>query len=145
MHKSWRKIAAACFLPWMAATVLAGDAGKAAYVPAPKEQRDAQVGLMPKPDYPVQFRRMHYEAHMGLRIYVAENGRVDRVETAGYEGDRPLVDHASAFVQRNWRFRPFSVRGKPAAVVFVVPISFLLDNSRLRKNTDIIASIYANE
>jgi hypothetical protein len=62
-----------------------------------------------------------------------------------------VVDHAIGFIRRHWRFRPFIVQGKPAAVTFVVPISFTLDNGRLRKrsdrppSTDIMSSFFSKE
>jgi outer membrane biosynthesis protein TonB len=137
MRRHWIWLGALVVLLTVCRLAAAKDPTPSGYVPAPKDQSKAQLAAMPKPDYPTEYRRRGYEAHMGLRIFVSADGRIDRVESTGFRGDWIIVDHAIAYIRQNWRFRPFSVRGKAAAVVFVVPISFELQNGKLRNSNPV--------
>ena len=58
-----------------------------------------------------------------VRVTVAADGSVDRLELAESSGNRYL-DRAALETVRRWRFQPATRGGQPTAADVVVPITF---------------------
>ena len=58
-----------------------------------------------------------------VRVTVAADGSVDRLELAEGSGNRYL-DRAAMEAVRRWRFQPATRNGQPISADVVVPISF---------------------
>lgn len=82
----------------------------------------------PPPRYPQQALRMGVGGTVRVRVTVAADGSVDRLELA--EGsDNRYLDRAALEAVRRWRFQPATRGGQPTAAEVVVPITFNLGNN----------------
>jgi periplasmic protein TonB len=94
-----------------------------AYVPA-----DSNAAYLnnPKPEYPPQALRQHWQGSVLLRVYVGEDGHTLQVllqHSSGHE----LLDESALDAVKNWRFVP-AKRGDAAEASWVsVPIVFKLE------------------
>lgn len=79
----------------------------------------------PAPRYPQQALRMGVGGTVRVRVTVAADGSVDRLELAEGSGNRYL-DRAALEAVRRWRFQPATRGGQPTAAEVVVPITFNL-------------------
>lgn len=80
----------------------------------------------PAPRYPQEALRMGVDGTVRVRVTVAADGSVDRLELAEGSGNRYL-DRAALEAVRRWRFLPATRGGQPTAAEVVVPIAFDLD------------------
>lgn len=86
----------------------------------------AEYGMNPAPSYPESARRREQQGTVTLRVQVAADGSVTRVEVAESSGYPALDDAAVQSVRTRWRFVP-ARRGGVAYESFVlVPIRFAL-------------------
>ena len=60
---------------------------------------------------------------MRIRVTVAVDGSVERLELADGSGNRDL-DRAALETVRRWRFQPATRNGRPVSAEVVVPIVF---------------------
>jgi protein TonB len=79
----------------------------------------------PAPRYPQEALRMGAGGTVRVRVTVAADGSVDRLELAEGSGNRYL-DRAALEAVRRWRFQPATRGGQPTAAEVVVPITFNL-------------------
>ncbi|WP_240126261.1 energy transducer TonB [Thermomonas alba] len=77
----------------------------------------------PPPRYPQEALRMNIGGTVKVRVTVAPDGRVDRLELAESSGNRDL-DRAALEAVRRWTFRPALGNGQPVQAEVVVPIQF---------------------
>jgi periplasmic protein TonB len=77
------------------------------------------------PIYPPDALRRGEQGVVVLRVAVAADGTVDRVEIEHSSGSSRL-DRAARDAVRQWRFRPPLVGGVPAAATGLVPVVFRL-------------------
>jgi protein TonB len=77
----------------------------------------------PAPRYPREALRMGAGGTVRVRVTVAADGSVDRLELAESSGNRYL-DRAALETVRRWRFQPATRGGQPTAADVVVPITF---------------------
>ena len=60
---------------------------------------------------------------MRVRVTVATDGSVDRLEVAESSGNRHL-DRAAMEAVRRWRFSPAMRNGQPVSAQVVIPVDF---------------------
>lgn len=77
----------------------------------------------PAPRYPREALRRNVGGTVRVRVTVAIDGSVDRLELAESSGDRYL-DRAAMEAVRRWRFQPAVREGRAIVADVVVPISF---------------------
>lgn len=86
--------------------------------------RDTPVPIsQPPPRYPQEALRRNAGGTVRVRVTVAIDGSVDRLEVAEGSGNRYL-DRAAMEAVRRWRFQPALRDGQPVVADVVVPISF---------------------
>lgn len=78
------------------------------------------------PAYPEVARRLRQHGTVLLRMYIAPDGAVTRVETLRSSGVAVLDSAAIAALAR-WRFLPAEENGQPVASTRDQPVSFVLD------------------
>ena len=77
----------------------------------------------PAPRYPPEALRRNAAGTVRVRVTVATDGSVDRLDVAESSGNRYL-DRAAMEAVRRWRFQPAVREGQPAVADVVVPIVF---------------------
>ena len=77
------------------------------------------------PTYPLRARRLGWEGTVLLRVFVAEDGRVTKVEVVKPSG-RQILDAAAVNAVRRWRGTPATRDGKPVASSWKIPFEFRL-------------------
>jgi TonB family protein len=88
------------------------------------KQPPSFVGNAP-PHYPDTARRQGWEGEVLLRLFIAADGAVQRVEIArssGYE----VLDGAAVTAVRRWRGSPAMQSGRPIETVELLPVRFKL-------------------
>jgi periplasmic protein TonB len=86
--------------------------------------RDTPVPIsQPAPRYPNEALRHNDGGTVRVRVTVATDGSVDRLEVAESSGNRYL-DRAATEAVRRWRFQPAVRDGQPVVADVVVPIVF---------------------
>lgn len=86
--------------------------------------RDTPIPIsQPAPRYPPEALRRDAGGTVRVRVTVATDGRVDRLEVAESSGNRHL-DRAATEAVRRWRFQPAVRDGQPVMADVVVPIVF---------------------
>jgi protein TonB len=81
----------------------------------------------PKPEYPVQAKRMGIEGKVLLNVLVSREGRTLKLEIAKSSGS-DLLDNAAAEAVRKWKFMP-AHRGNTVLEQWVmVPLTFRIKN-----------------
>ena len=95
--------------------------------PAPIAQargNDTPIPIsQPAPRYPQEALRRDAGGTVRVRVTVATDGSVDRLEVAESSGNRYL-DRAAMEAVRRWRFQPAVRDGQPVVADVVVPIVF---------------------
>lgn len=81
----------------------------------------------PRPDYPVQAKRMGWEGRVVLRVEVLANGSAGVVSIAKTSG-HDLLDEAALEAVRRWKFVPAKRDGIAVNSSVNVPINFNLKN-----------------
>ncbi len=81
----------------------------------------------PRPDYPVQAKRMGWEGRVLLRVEVLASGSVGQVSIAKSSG-HDLLDEAALDAVRRWKFVPAKRDGMAVNSSVNVPINFNLKN-----------------
>ena len=89
-----------------------------------------RYGENPPPFYPERARRKNEEGTVLLRVMVAADGSVARVEVAHSSGSDALDDAALETVRGRWRFVPAERGGVKVASWVLVPIRFALEEAR---------------
>jgi len=87
----------------------------------PARDRDGNRG----PAYPRIAWRLHEQGTVVLRLYIAADGRVSRIETLTSSGVAAL-DEAAIAALSAWRFVPAERDGQPVASYRDQPVSFVL-------------------
>ena len=77
----------------------------------------------PPPRYPQEALRRDVGGTVRVRVTVATDGSVDRLELAEGSGNR-FLDRAAMEAVRRWRFQPAMRDGQPVVADVVVPIVF---------------------
>lgn len=77
----------------------------------------------PAPRYPQEALRMGAGGTVRIRVTVAADGSVDRLEMTDGSGNRYL-DRAALDAVRRWRFQPATRNGQPVVAEVTVPIVF---------------------
>ena len=86
--------------------------------------RDTPIPIsQPAPRYPPEALRRDAGGTVRVRVTVATDGSVDRLEVAESSGNRYL-DRAAMEAVRRWRFQPAVRDGQPVMADVVVPIVF---------------------
>lgn len=91
--------------------------------PTSSDRATPQPLSTPAPRYPQEALRMGAGGTVRVRVTVAADGSVDRLELASGSGNRHL-DRAAMEAVRRWRFQPATRGGQPVSAEVVVPISF---------------------
>ncbi len=105
----------------------AGAAETAAYATISRQTAEPEVARQQRPPNPKVARDQSAEANTTLRVFVSASGHVDNVEVVGPPASRPVADATAAFIKKGWRFdHPFQVDHHAHAVVFDIPLAFLL-------------------
>jgi len=89
-----------------------------------------EYGMNPTPIYPVEARRRAQHGTVLLRIHVAADGSVERVEVARSSGFDLLDDSALDTVRTRWRFIAARREGVAVASWCEVPIRFALTEAQ---------------
>jgi len=116
-----------------AAPVRAPRAEPAAVPAAPRVTAGTAVEVPPTlrdnrpPDYPLEALRRGLEGTVLLRVHVAADGRVAKVEILDSSGHL-ILDAAAVRAVKSWRFAPATRGGRPVAAVVRQPVRFSLDN-----------------
>ena len=84
---------------------------------------DATPITRPAPRYPPEALRRNIGGSVRVRVTVAPDGSVERLELAEGSGNRDL-DRAAMEAVRRWKFRPATRNGQPASATVVVPLEF---------------------
>lgn len=94
-------------------------------VPAasPSDRSQPEPLQMPAPRYPRSALRLGLGGTVRIKVWVAADGSVERMDISQGSGNRDL-DRAALEAVRRWRFRPATRNGQPVASEAVVPISF---------------------
>lgn len=92
----------------------------------PPRHPDAWRVLVEAPGLVAQAQPQVVSARVRLRVFVRDNGLVDRVAIAVPSG-RPDLDAAAAAAARGWRFLPARRDGTPIASTALIWVSFILD------------------
>ena len=113
-----------------------GDGGQVASLGAGGGQGDfagpgdggahAEYGAEPAPYYPTSARRSNEQGEVILRVLVAADGSVKRVEISQSTGFEQLDDSAIETVSHKWRFEPAHRMGAKVESWVIVPIRFRL-------------------
>ncbi len=77
------------------------------------------------PDYPEEARRQHQEGTVLLRLHIAADGAVVRIELLQSSGVAAL-DEAACAALAQWHFLPAELAGRPVASYRDQPVSFVL-------------------
>jgi protein TonB len=101
---------------------------------APKEVQPAMTRATPRletnqnllPYYPTALRKQRLEGVVQLRVWVSDQGRVDKLTVVGSSG-HGLLDQAAVDAVRHWRFVPARLGEIAVADVIDVPVPFRLD------------------
>lgn len=92
--------------------------------PVAASGRDTPIPISQTPPrYPQEALRRDIGGTVRVRVTVASDGSVDRLELAESSGNRYL-DRAAMEAVRRWRFQPAVRDGQPVVADVVVPISF---------------------
>jgi protein TonB len=86
----------------------------------------AEYGAEPAPFYPISARRSNEQGEVILRVLVATDGAVKRVEITQSSGFEQLDDSAIDTVSHRWRFEPAHRLGAAVESWVIVPIRFRL-------------------
>ncbi len=78
-----------------------------------------------KPAYPAQAYRQGIEGEVTLKLFIAESGRVQRVDVARSSG-HAILDAAAVEAVSKWRGEPARRNGQPVATVEFLPVNFRL-------------------
>lgn len=112
------------------ARILQAPARPAAPAPAPPtaiaaatDRTTPEPLSTPAPRYPQEALRMGAGGRVQIRVTVAANGSVDRLEITEGSGNRYL-DRAALEAVRRWQFQPAIRNGQPVAADVTVPIAF---------------------
>ena len=81
------------------------------------------MDFWPAPSYPRDALRRNAGGTVRVKVSVAADGSVDRLDLAESSGNRHL-DRAAMEAVRRWRFQPAIRAGQPVAADVVVPIVF---------------------
>lgn len=93
-------------------------------LPAPTQPMAQET---PPPDYPPEYACRQVGGTTVLDVSLAANGYPVRVVVVQSSGTKALDDSAAAAVN-GWKFRPATVRGKPAPSKLQVPVTFTPPN-----------------
>lgn len=102
---------------------------------APRETPPVPDPANRYPAYPSEARRKQWEGVVWLRLEIAADGSVERVETTGSSGRAPL-DAAAVKAVRQWRFRPARSGDSPVACAIDVSILFVLKDGENARNAN---------
>jgi protein TonB len=106
------------------ATLPASSASVAA--PATIADTPPQIVERVQPTYPAEALRNQEQGTVRLRIALDAGGAVTDVQIAQSSGARAL-DRAAMDAARNWKFKPATQNGQPAAGAIEVPVEFRLE------------------
>lgn len=95
--------------------------------PVTPEDRGAARTGGPLPVYPEWARRRGLEAAVTLRIFIDEDGKVERVAIENVEGDPRFGEEARQAVEQ-WQFRSAIRQGRPTPAALKQTIRFKLVN-----------------
>ena len=85
---------------------------------------EGELTHMVQPSYPMWARQRHLEGSVVMRIRIAEDGAVQRVEVL--EGDSTLAE-AAVLAVRKWRYKPYQLNNHPVATTKNVTVNFKMN------------------
>jgi TonB family protein len=97
------------------------DSAKIGYVPA--NLMEGYLLSAPRPEYPPLARINHIEGSVALQATISKNGSV---ETLHVTNGPASLRNAAVDAVRHWRYKPYSVGGRPVEVVTTVYVHFTL-------------------
>lgn len=98
-------------------------AAEAAPKPPAGDRVDPSPLSTPAPKYPSSALRRGVGGTVQVRVTVATDGSVERLELAQTSGNRDL-DRAALEAMRRWRFKPATQGGQPVVADVIVPLDF---------------------
>jgi protein TonB len=98
--------------------------------PTPSTAIVSLMGTHTTPPYPPLSRRLGEEGSVGLRILIADDGRVSDVEVTRSSGQQRLDDAAKQWVMANWRYRAATKDGHSVASETQAVVVFNLKTAR---------------
>jgi protein TonB len=114
-------------LPLAAALLAACQEGPQTQEPPPPAPTQPMAQDTPPPDYPPEYACRQIGGTAVLNVSLAANGYPVQVVVFKSSGTKALDDSAVAAVN-GWKFRPATVRGKPAPSKLQVPVTFAPPN-----------------
>jgi protein TonB len=86
---------------------------------------EAETAILSKvpPDYPAIARQLKIQGVVELEAFVSGTGEVDKVNIVS---GNPVLTKPAVEARKKWKFRPFTVDGKPVQTQVPVSISFKL-------------------
>jgi len=97
------------------------DSAKIGYVPA--NLMEGYLLSAPRPEYPPLARINHIEGRVALQATISKNGSI---ETLHVTNGPASMRNAAVDAVRHWRYKPYSVGGRPVEVVTTVYVHFTL-------------------
>ncbi len=91
--------------------------------PAPPAPTPPMAQDTPPPDYPPEYACKRIGGTVVLDVALAANGYPVKIDVSKGSGTKALDDLAVTAVH-GWKFRPATVRGKPAPSKVQVPVTF---------------------
>jgi protein TonB len=122
-----RDVRVAWLLPLSFALISACQQSPQSAQPAPPASTQPMAQDTPPPDYPPEYACKQIGGTTVLDVALAANGFPVKVDISQSSGTRALDDLAVNAV-REWKFRPATVRGKPAPSRLQVPVTFTPPN-----------------
>lgn len=112
----------------LAATLLAAcQQASQSQEPAPPAPTPPMAQETPPPDYPPEYACKRIGGTTVLNVALAANGYPVKIDIHQSSGTKALDDLAVTAVHE-WKFRPATVRGKPAPSKLQVPVTFTPPN-----------------
>ena len=85
---------------------------------------DAPVPIsQPPPNYPREALNRNIGGTVRVRVRVAADGSVERMDVAASSGNR-FLDRAAMEAVRRWKFKPATRGGQPVSAEVIVPLEF---------------------
>lgn len=77
------------------------------------------------PKYPKKARKQHIQGTVILTAKISKNGDITDLQVVSGE---PILAKAAIDAVRQWKYRPYLLKGKPVEVETQVQVNFALSN-----------------
>jgi periplasmic protein TonB len=108
---------------WLAATLCATAPAQEPVKKVSKAEALEAATSKAAPEYPAVARQLRIQGAVELEAEVTETGAVEKVTIVS---GNPVLTKPAADALKKWKFKPFTIDGKPARAV--APVSFTFRN-----------------